>query len=273
MSANNNTLLYYDISPNVKAFSTTRISPFDLNEGDIKAMGEYAAFNVTHYCGDEPQRVERNKQWLCNELGINEAQLWLPRQTHTDNVLCINDDFLKLPKDEQTTKLQNIDALITNIPNQCIGVSTADCVPLLIYDQSHQAVAAIHAGWRGTIKRIAQKSFVKMKETYQTKASDCMVVIGPSISVDAFEVGEEVVEAFTNEHFSADIVCRSVHNPNAKPHIDLWAANVCTLEECGFDLSQIRIAGICTYQHCDTFFSARRLGINSGRIFTGICLK
>lgn len=269
----NDTLLKYNIAPSVEAFSTTRLSPFTLSEEERLSMGNYAAFNVTHYCGDDPQRVKRNKQWLCSKLGINERQLWLPRQTHTANVLCIDDDFLKHSIEEQHQLLQDIDALITDIPNQCIGISTADCVPILIYDKRHHAAAAIHAGWRGTVKRIAQNAFQLMQKRYDTSATDCTAIIGPSISVEAFEVGEEVVDAFLREGFPDNIISRPTNGTNRKPHIDLWAANVCTLEACGFDLQQIQIAGICTYTHYDTFFSARRLSIHSGRIFTGICLK
>lgn len=269
----NQTLLRYDLSPKVAAFSTTRIAPFAYTNNEVEQMGNYAAFNLTHYCGDDKDRVKKNKQWLCNELHINTEQLWLPRQTHTDNVLCIDDAFLKKNKTEQIELLQDVDALITNIPSQCIGVSTADCVPLLIYDKEHQVVAAIHAGWRGTVKHIAQKAFHEMQKKFFTDPKECTVVIGPSISVDAFEVGEEVVRAFLNNGFPTDIVLRPTQCQQAKPHIDLWAANVLTLEQCGIDLSQIHISGICTYKHYDTFFSARRLSIHSGRIFTGICLQ
>lgn len=269
----NLTLLKYNIAPSVEAFSTTRISPFHLSEKEMAAMGNYAAFNVTDYCGDNPQRVERNKQWLCHELGINDKQLWLPRQTHTANVLCIDDDFLKHSTDEKRALLQDVDALITNIPQQCIGISTADCVPILLYDAKHRAVAAIHAGWRGTVKHIARHAFQLMQERYGTEATDCTAVIGPSISEEAFEVGEEVVEEFAGHGFPESIISRPKNSKTGKPHIDLWAANVFTLEECGLDLQQIQIAGICTYTHFDTFFSARRLSILSGRIFTGICLK
>lgn len=270
---NNKTLLKYNIGTNVEAFSTTRISPFSFSEEELVGMGNYAAFNVTDYCGDEPQRVEKNRQWLCREIHINDKQLWLPRQTHSCNVLCIDDGFLKQSDKEKNHLLQDTDALITNIPQQCIGVSTADCVPILLYDAQNRAVAAIHAGWRGTVKHIARHVFYLMKSHYGTKATDCTAIIGPSISVTAFEVGDEVVEEFTSNGFSENIISRQIGSKKSKAHIDLWAANAYTLEECGFDLQQIHIAGICTYSHYDTFFSARRLSINSGRIFTGICLK
>lgn len=264
------TLLKYDTWPLVTAFSTTRLSPKNVSADEVTAMGNYAAFNVTHYCGDSPERVMRNKRWLCKELNISEEQLWLPHQTHTNNILCVNQDLIQSMPDERNDKLQNVDALITNMPHQCIGVSTADCVPILIIDKTNHAVAAIHAGWRGTVKKITLKTLQLMSATYGTNAETCMAIIGPSISVDAFEVGPEVVDAFKQAGFS-DNICQ--HNPYAKPHIDLWAANAFLLEQAGMPLQNIQIAGICTYKHYDTFFSARRLGIRSGRIFTAIMLN
>lgn len=266
------TLLPYDIAPGVRAFSTTRVSPFDHKTEDIQAMGKYAAFNVTHYCGDAPQRVKNNRTWLCNELGISDDRLILPHQTHTANALTVSEDFLSQKKDAQAATLESIDALTTNVPLTCIGVSTADCVPLLLFDPEHRAVAAIHAGWRGTVSRIAQHTVEKMGKDFATRPEALKAVIGPSISPEAFEVGEEVATQFREAGFPEKIILRP-QQPSAKPHIDLWAANAWLLEEAGLQLENIRISGICTYRHADTFFSARRLGINSGRIFSGIMLQ
>lgn len=266
----NKSLLKYELSSEVTAFSTTRLSPFNLSCDEINQMGAYAAFNVTHYCGDDKGRVERNRVWLCEELGVSAQNLWVPRQTHTSNVRCIDKAFLSLTRQEQVDLLQDIDALITDEPRQCIGISTADCVPVLIHDKVHQAVAAIHAGWRGTVKRISQNALNMMHERYGTIASDCVAVIGPSISQQAFEVGNEVRTAFEEAGFPASIIDSTTW---PKPHIDLWAANVYLLEEAGVKLSNIQIANVCTYVHSDVFFSARKLGINSGRIYSAIFLN
>ena len=269
----NNTLLDYKLSPVTTAFSTTRVSPHPLSPEEVKEKGNYAAFNVTHYCGDAPERVQKNKQWLCDTLHIQLNQLWLPRQTHTANVQCIDTPFLSKSATEQVDLLQDVDALITNLPQQCIGVSTADCVPILIFDEVHHAIAAIHAGWRGTVSKIAQHALQQMTLHYNTSPQHCKAIIGPSISVEAFEVGEEVVQQFLQAGFPQNIISHSPRYATPRPHIDLWAANSWLLEQVGIPLSNIQIAGICTFSHSDTFFSARKLGINSGRIFTGIMLN
>ena len=95
------------------------------------------------------------------------------------------------------------------------------------------------------------------------------VAVGPSIALESFEVGEEVVDAFLDAGFHPCILSRQY----AKPHIDLWAALTMQLEEVGVPLRNLQFAGIDTYEHPDMFFSARRLGVLSGRVFSGILLR
>ncbi len=270
------TLLYYPLHDHVRAFSTTRLSPFGLSAEELQQMGCYAAFNVTHYCGDDPQRVQRNREWLAAQLDILPGRIWLPRQTHTDRIACIDDDFLKMAPDKQQEKLDEVDALITQIPQQCIGVSTADCIPVLLYDSQHHAAAAIHAGWRGTRQRIVSKTVEAMHLRFGTLASELRAVIGPGISAAAYEVGEEVVRQFLDAGFPQTVVWRrgpANDSPYSKPHLDLQAANCYLLEEAGLDLSHIQVVPVCTYRQCDSFFSARRLGIQSGRIYTAVIIS
>lgn len=264
------TLLNYHMPAGYQAFSTTRMSPFDLSDGDLRRMGNYAAFNVTDYCGDDPLRVQRNRHWLAGQIGIPSDRIILPRQTHTDHVAYIGAEFLKMPPADQRTHIEETDALITALPNICIGVSTADCVPILLYSTGKRAIAAIHAGWRGTVKRIVQRTVQTIQQLLEVPPQDLHAIIGPSISVSAFEVGQEVADQFEAQNFPSTCIDRASY---AKPHIDLWVANAWLLEECGVPLPHIEISGICTYTHADTFFSARRLGIDSGRIFSAILMR
>lgn len=259
-------LLEYNLGGGVRAFSTMR------NSSD--ETSPYSGFNITHYCGDSPAHVSDNRQLLCEALGIPDSHLILPHQTHSSNVACVDEKMLSLPSDERELATENIDALVTDVRGVCIGVSTADCVPILLYDSSHHAIAAIHAGWRGTAKKIVANTIHRMIANYGTNPSQLRAIIGPSISVEAFEVGDEVYEAFQAAGFPMSHIAKRFPSANksSKWHIDLWAANVCTLETAGVDLSQIMVSGICTYTHYSRFFSARRLGIHSGRTFSGILL-
>ncbi|MBR5612544.1 MAG: laccase domain-containing protein, partial [Bacteroidaceae bacterium] len=131
-----------------------------------------------------------------------------------------------------------------------------------------QVVAAIHAGWRGTVGRIVEKTIEVMKMQYGTKGEKIVACIGPSISLDAFEVGDEVYTAFAEAGFDMNRIARKYE----KWHLDLWEANHLQLLSQGVKEENIEVAGICTYNHCDDFFSARRLGIKSGRILSGIMM-
>lgn len=256
-------LLEYNIGTGARAFSTKR------GEGS----GNYAGFNITHYCGDTAEHVTECRSELCKELGITDDRLILPRQTHSSNILCIDDALLGLTPQEQSERLQGIDAVVTDVPQTCIGVSTADCIPVLLHNEHRRVVAAIHAGWRGTVAGIALKCISVMKERYGCSTTDIKAIIAPGISLDSFEIGEEVYLEFANAGFNMErIAKRYPARQGEKWHIDLWEANRLQLIEAGVKEENIQVAGVCTYKNHNEFFSARRLGIQSGRIFNGIML-
>ena len=259
-----NKMLGYELMkayPNISCFSTTR------HGGCSK--GNYASFNCNGYCGDAAEDVIRNREMLCSLLPAAPAELVIPRQTHGTGVRVVDTDYINRCKEEQTAALEGVDALVTDRTGYCLCVSTADCVPVLLYDSRRQAVAAIHAGWRGTVARIVRKTLSLMKARYGTEGKDITAVIGPSISVEAFEVGEEVYDAFREAGFD---MCR-IARKEAKWHIDLWEANRGQLLDEGVKTENIEVSGICTYYNNDDFFSARRQGINSGRILSGIMMR
>lgn len=130
---------------------------------------------------------------------------------------------------------------------------------------------------RGTVARIAQVAVSAMMSAYGTKASELKAVIGPGIGPDSFEVGDEVWQAFADAHFPMSQMSRRYPPMQGsgpeKWHIDLWICNRLQLTESGVLPENIQLAGIDTWQRADEFFSARRLGIHSGRIYTGIVLR
>lgn len=255
-----NNMLFYDISHNVTAFSTTRKGGF--------SRGNYAEMNINRYCGDDPTAIDKNLETLSRELNISKERIIMPHQTHGTEVRRIAEDFLSLPNEVQAMLLEGVDALTTDTKGVCIGVSTADCIPIIIYDSEHLAASTVHAGWRGTVARIVQKAVAEMRLHYGSRPEMLKAVIGPSISVDAFEVGDEVYNEFVQANFNMEDIS---HRTN-KWHIDLPECNRLQLIEMGLCADSITMSGICTYNNADRFFSARRLGINSGRIFTGILM-
>lgn len=252
----------FDSCPDIFHFVTTR-------KGGC-GQAKYSTFNCSPYCGDDPAIVAHNQSLLLEALPL-DTRLIIPVQTHGTQCLHVDRAFLSFSSDEKSKLLQGVDALITSETGCCICISTADCIPVLLYDRKNQAVAAIHAGWRGTVDYIVLKTLELMQTTFGTIGEDVIASIGPGISIDSFEVGEEVYEAFKKNNFDMSRI--SVFKKDAgKHHIDLWEANRLQLLDFGVPPSQIELAGICTYIHHDQFFSARRLGIKSGRILSGIGL-
>mgnify|MGYP002626097356 CR=1 FL=1 len=273
-------ILHYDMAPGVVAFSTMR-------QGGC-STGNYGSLNINRYCGDDETHIARNREALCQLLGISDDRLVMPHQTHDTRVACIDERFLSLAMAERQAALEGIDALMTNQQGVCIGVSTADCIPLLLYDPHHHAACAVHAGWRGTVARIAQKAVKAMSETYGTQPTELTAQIGPGISLDSFEVGQEVYDAFAAAGFDMSVIskrypahtCQHLPSPfgdepgaRLKWHINLTECNRQQLLTGGLCADRIHLCGICTYKAYDTYFSARRLGIHSGRIFTGILYR
>ena len=260
MSSKPPVLHTYNIAGEVRAFSTTR-------HGGLEAEPAYSAFNINPFCGDSAEHVAACREALCRELGVGDDRLVLPHQTHGVATRVIDAEFCALPPQERSKALEGVDAVMTAERNLCIGVSTADCIPVLLYDPAHHAVCAVHAGWRGTLARIARKAVDGMSAAFGTRPSELKAVVGPGISMEHFEVGDEVYGLF-----AAGFDLSAAISRREKWHLDLPAINRLTLVEAGLDEAAIAMSGICTYAACDDFFSARRLGIESGRIFNGMML-
>lgn len=275
----------YNIAAGVKAFSTTR-------KGGV-SQGNYGEFNINEYCGDNTEHVAQNRKNLAVELGISTDHIIMPHQVHGVEVRQIAAEYLDMPENIRKMVLEGVDAVITNQAGVCVGVSTADCIPVLLYDEEHHAVAAIHAGWRGTLARIVHKTIQEMAFAYKTEPRKLKAVIGPGISLDSFEVGDEVYEAFEQAAFPMKEIAEQ--RPNAafvadaaerdrlaaegniqqalKWHINLPLCNKQILIHCGVAEENILDSGICTYTHSDEYFSARKMGVESGRIYTAIMLE
>jgi polyphenol oxidase len=155
------------------------------------------------------------------------------------------------------------DALITDAVHQTIGVRTADCVPMLLLDAKQKAVAAVHAGWRGTAAGIAACALRKMHNDFGTQPDDVYAAIGPCIRGCCYEVGPEVAVRFVPFFPEWSPV-------TGKRHVDLADANRRQLEGAGLLESNIFDSGFCTACQIETFFSYRREPDNPGRLVSAI---
>ena len=258
-------LLKYELGPNVRAFSTYR-------EGGV-SQGTYASFNANEYCGDSLENVQQNRKIIAETLHIQTDNLIIPHQIHKTCVRTIESDFLTYSPNERIRFLEGVDALVTKTRGICLCVSTADCVPIVIYD-TRGAIACIHAGWRGMYKHIIREAIHTLNSIMENddNTTNKYVAIGPCIGHDSFEVGDEVYEAFAQAQFDMPSIAFKPDKPHAKWHIDLVEA---AKQECiknHVNPANIQACNIDTYTHANDFFSARKLGTQSGRILTGIIL-
>ena len=159
---------------------------------------------------------------------------------------------------------ENCDALTTRAAGILLGVKTADCVPLLLGDARTGAVAAIHAGWRGTVAGIVSLTLARMNEEYGTRAEDLQVAIGPAANGCCYEVGGEVIEAFGRSFPRLGHLLTPTREGHAL--IDLQEANRELLIEAGAASERIHLAPLCTMCRTDLFFSYRREKSLYGRV-------
>ena len=171
-------------------------------------------------------------------------------------------------------ELEGYDAFVTNLPGVAIGVRTADCVPILLYDPRNRVIAAVHSGWKGTVLQVSRSAIDLMEERFGTAPEALRAVIGPCIGPDSFQVGEEVAGRFKDCGFPMSRIW-AFHGPgdgtpmSGGHHIDLPEANRWILEACGVLPENIQVFPIDTYRDL-SFFSARREGVACGRNINAI---
>ena len=249
MDKNNNFIQYkiFESFKNLQVFTTTKESLDEVNP---------------RFTGDSIDIFEYNRKELAAKLGIQSNQLIFPRQMHTNCVA----EILEIPSFE----IEETDALITHQPGICLCIQTADCVPVLLFDPVKKVIAAVHAGWRGTVSKIVEVAVNKMVTEYHSSPKNILVAIGPSISPEIYEVGNEVVEAVRKSIPNSEVTLHK--NSSGKFHFNLWEANRQILIETGVHSKNIEILGECSYQNSNKYFSARKEGIDTGRTVSGMML-
>lgn len=238
------------------------------SQGGVSS-GAYASLNLGFFTNDEPQNIIRNRELLCQALGISIHNLHNAHQTHGKNVKVIDEAFVALPEAQRQEAREGFDALVTRLPGQCVTVTTADCVPVLLYDTRGQAVAAIHSGWRGTLQNICKETVSLMQAEYDVQPQHLVAAIGPCISGEKYEVGQDLFQQFAERDFHTEALF--THTTNGKYLFDVRQAVYTQLLTLG--IGSIETSTYCTYTDSDLFFSARRLGNDSGRMLSGIYLR
>lgn len=232
----------YRMGKGIRAFSTLR--------GCTNPSNPYDGFNACHYTGDDRVHVEACRRELSRVVG--GMPLVIPHQTHSLNVMTVDSATDAFP--------ENVDALVTSLPGVALVVHTADCVPVFLADAEAGVVGIAHSGWKGTLGRIAALTVEAMAREGASPKS-IRAAIGPSICCESYEVGPELAVKFHDAGLGAFVA-----SEYTRPHIDLAAAVAFTLIGAGLSRENILLSGECTLCNPERRFSARALGVASGRI-------
>ena len=223
----------------LNAFSTRQAGTSPLPEN---------ALNL-HFKNDADKNVLENRRRFLSAVGANGRPITTLHQIHSDRHSVINEDFDGEPDG---------DALITMKSNILIAVKTADCLPILIGDPKTKAMAAIHAGWRGSLSRIAEKMVVALKNAFQSEPSDLVAALGPSACAACYEIGPDVVQMFTNEFKETDLRFLTGKKPSGHAQLNVPMLNVLQLLRAGIKEENIFASPMCTMHDNHLFFSHRR---------------
>ncbi len=219
------------------------------------SQGFCASLNVGRTVGDDPAHVEANHAAIYAAFGIEPAQVVCGRQVHGDHVA-------RVTHAHGGQVLPATDALITDAPGLALMLRFADCTPVLLAAPRVGAVGLAHAGWRGTVARIAAKTALAMVAAFGCRPDEILAGIGPAIGPCCYEVGPEVEDAVRATFPGADELFTHP-TPGGRAHLDLWAANALQLREVG--VTQVECAALCTACQRHVFYSHRADGGRTGR--------
>lgn len=213
----------------------------------------------------------QNYKTICNYLDLNYNNVIRPIQTHTNNVVALEEKFTD-KIDIYPKELQDVDGLITNKKDIILATGYADCTPLLFFDPIKNVIANSHSGWQGTVKKIGTKTLEKMINEYGSNPKDIIVCIAPTIRECHFEVEADVKEKF-EEAFGVDAnIVKKAQIPK-KYYINTVNANKKALLQIGIKQENIIDSNICTVCNKDKFFSYRGNNKEEGRMTLVISLK
>ena len=214
----------------------------------MRGSGSGGDLNLAGYDEDLTENIEENRRRFLS-LFPGERRLATAWQVHGDGVKIVDS-----PEAAAATE-ERFDSLVSDMPGIMLGVKTADCVPVLIGDPRTGSFAAIHAGWRGTVRSIVAKAVMKMVENYSAVPADMIAAIGPAACGRNYEIGEEVIAEFTESFPEADKYFSATRPGHAL--IDLHDANRDQLIAAGLAPGHIFVSSLCTMEMTDLFFSYR----------------
>jgi purine-nucleoside/S-methyl-5'-thioadenosine phosphorylase / adenosine deaminase len=208
------------------------------------------SLSLSYFKGDHNANVDENRRRFLKAIGRDSAQIATARQTHSTDITSIDSA-------EQVDAHPSCDAMTSKLTGILLGIQTADCLPILIADSKSGAMAAIHAGWRGTAGRITERAVADLMLRLGANPRDCIAALGPAACAECYEVGEDVIDRYKKEfRYWRNLLLN--FKEGGKAHLDVRAANTQQLVFCGFTEDRIHGADYCTMHQNELFFSYRR---------------
>ncbi len=229
----------------------------------------YDSLNLSFNVGDDPEKVLKNRKLLAEALSIQLTSLTTAKQIHDGHVKVVSQGMRGRGCVDYRGAINGTDAMVTNVPDICLMILLADCVPILFCDPSKRAIGVAHAGWRGTLGLIAEKTVKALQEHFGCLPEDIKVGIGPSIGPCCYEVGREVVSEVEHAFGSRNHYIKR-ESQDGRGYFDLWGANLIQLLRTGIPEENIETARICTRHHTNSLFSYRHQNGKTGRFGAGI---
>jgi YfiH family protein len=228
------------------------------------STGPFASLSFSTSVGDEAAHVEENLRRAALALEVEPEHVYFLSQVHGSTVEAVDSR-----SDRRSVWAREGDALMSRDPKVACGVRSADCVPILMGDRSSGAVVAIHAGWRGTVRGVIAAAVTELRRVVGADG-DLVAAIGPHISLEAFEVSDEVAAELLRASPDPDVVSRAF---GPKPHVDLRRIVRGQLQALGLAPENVDDVMGCTLREPDRFFSFRGSGPRSGRHLSAIVAK
>ena len=251
---------------NFFTFTHFKKSPSLLHAVTTKSNDLPHAFSLALHTGEDVDNIISNRNRLSSLLQSSEPLHYIVAdQTHSDNIKLITQKKTK-GWESLSDAIEDCDALITDVKGVVLTVLTADCVPILLYEQKKEVVAAVHAGWKGTKAQIVSKTVRKMTEMYGCDPKDIIAGVAPSIGRCCYEVGEDVAAHFSH-------IPEGFTPVGKKFMLDLPFINKQQLLNAGLQEENIEMSHTCTACHVDRFFSYRKEQGCSGRFMSMIGMK
>ncbi len=231
----------------------------------------YHSLNLGFHVGDDPENVLKNRKRLATTTGIPLNQFTIARQIHSGNVTIVSEGLRGKGCTNHEEAINATDSMVTDVPDICLIILVADCVPMLFFDPPRKAIGVAHAGWRGTLRSVAGNTVSAMQRAFDSSPHDIMVGMGPSIGPCCYRVGQEVISQMENT-FGTKKGYIVNESRDGKGYLDLWEANREHLVHAGIQRKNIEMPKICTCHNPDLFFSYRHQRGNTGRFGAGITL-